>query len=81
MPSDNPILNSPYDEPSLHYDTDSEGSLDYSRVCNGRRTFKPMVSVIPSRQKGQKEMFEWNDDAADYRTYIINLCRVEIGKW
>ena len=24
MSSDNPILNSPYEEPKLHYDTDSE---------------------------------------------------------
>ena len=35
MTNDNPILNSPYLEPKLHYDTDSEGSLDYNIVCKG----------------------------------------------
>ncbi|MBL7857253.1 MAG: DEAD/DEAH box helicase family protein [Cyclobacteriaceae bacterium] len=81
MSSDNPILNGPYDEPQLHYDTDSEGSLDYSNVVKGRRIFKPDSAVIPTRQTGQKEVFEWNDDAAEYVTHIINLCRKEIGKW
>ena len=81
MVSDNPILNSPYDEPKLHYDTDSEGSLDYNKICKGRRIFKPDAAVIPSRQSGQKEIFEWNDDAAEYITHIINLCRKEVGIW
>jgi len=81
MSADNPILNSPYYEPKLHYDTDSEGSLDYNRICNGRRIFKVDAAVIPNRQKGQKEVFEWNDDAEDYITHIINLCRKEVGVW
>lgn len=81
MASDNPILNSPYDEPKLHYDTDSEGSLDYNKICKGRRIFKPDAAVIPSRQSGQKEIFEWNDDAEEFGTHIINLCRKEVGKW
>jgi len=66
MASDNPILNSPYIEPKLHYDTDSEGSLDYNVIRQGRRIFKPHASVIPSRQSGQKEIFEWNDDSANF---------------
>lgn len=81
MSSDNPILNSPYDEPKLHYDTDSDGSLDYTNIVNGRRIFKPDSAVIPTRQTGQKQVFEWNDDAAEYGTHIINLCRKEVGKW
>ena len=32
MSSDNPILNSPYYEPKLHYATDSDGSLNYNDV-------------------------------------------------
>ena len=81
MSSDNPILNSPYEEPKLHYDTDSEGSLDYNKICKGRRIFKAESAVIPSRQTGQKEVFEWNDDAEEYQTHIINLCRKEVGLW
>lgn len=81
MTDDNPILNSPYLEPTLHYDTDSEGSLDYSNICKGRRVFKTDSAVIPMRQKGQKEIFEWNDDAEQYGTHPINLARKEVGKW
>ena len=32
--SDNTILNSPYEEPNIHYDTDSEGNLDYTQIRN-----------------------------------------------
>ncbi len=81
MISENPILNNPYEEPILHYDTDKHGNLDYSHVCKSRRTFKPDLAVIPSRQSGQKEVFEWNDDANDYKWHIINLCRNEVAKW
>ncbi|MEA5139225.1 BPTD_3080 family restriction endonuclease [Arcicella rigui] len=81
MIADNPILNSPYQEPKLHYNTNSEGSLDYTDICKGRRVFKQDSAVIPSRQKGQKEVFEWNDDALQYGTHIINLCRKEVGLW
>ena len=81
MSANNPILNSPYDEPKLHYDTDSEGSLDYNNICKGRRIFKVDAAVIPTKQSGQKEVFEWNDDATAYGTHIINLCRKEVGLW
>lgn len=81
MSSDNPILNSPYHEPLLHYDTDSEGSLDYNLVVKGRRVFKTDMQVIPNRQSGQKEIFEWNEDAEEYITHLINLCRDEVGIW
>lgn len=54
MSADNPILNSPYVEPLLHYNTDSEGSLDYTDIRKGRRIFKADSAVIPTRQTGQK---------------------------
>ncbi len=81
MSSNNPILNSPYEEPLLHYHTDSQGSLNYEEVIKGRRIFKNDSAVIPNKQSGQKELFEWNEDAASYGTHIINLCRNEVGKW
>lgn len=81
MSANNPILNSPYVEPLLHYNTDREGALDYNDICKGRRIFKADSAVIPSRQTGQKEFVEWNKDAEEYITHIINLCRKEIGLW
>lgn len=81
MSAENPILNSPYKEPLLHYDTDSEGSLDYASICNGRRIFKADAAVMPTKQTGQKEVFGWNEDVEEFNTHIINLCRKEIEIW
>lgn len=81
MSSDNPILNSPYFEPLLHYNTDNEGSLDYTDIHKGRRIFKADSVVIPTRQTGQREFIELNENAEEYFTHIINLCRKEIGLW
>ncbi len=81
MNSENPILNSPYDEPKLHYATDADGSLNYNDVRQGRRIFAPDMQAMPSRQGSQGSIFELNDFAADYGTHIINLCRKEVGKW
>ena len=41
MTHNNPILNSPYDEPKLHYNTNSKGELDYEEQVKGRRIFVP----------------------------------------
>ncbi len=81
MSADNPILNSPYIEPLLHYNTNSEGSLNFNDIRQGRRIFKADAAVIPTRQTGKKEVFEWNEDPGEYIAHIINLCRKEVGNW
>lgn len=88
MSSDNPILNSPYHEPDLHYATiatgPEKGSLDYSKIVKGRRVFDPDSEgqAMPARQKNtQTEMFEVNDFAEDFSKHLINLCRREVWKW
>ena len=80
MSSDNPILNSPYDEPKLHYATDPDGSLNYNDIRKSRRIFTPDIHAIPTRQGPQTSMYEVND-FSEYGTHIINLCRKEVGKW
>ena len=62
----NPILNSPYEEPNLHYHTNVGGELDYEQIREGRRYFVPDINVIPTRQGPQKELFELNDLASEY---------------
>jgi type III restriction enzyme len=81
MYSDNPILNSPYEEPALHYATDADGSLNYNDTRDGRRIFTPDIQVIPSKQGPQGSVFEVNDFAEEYGTHLINLCRKEVGRW
>ncbi len=81
MSSENPILNSPYDEPLLHYATDIDGSLNYQDIRQGRRIFTPDIQVIPSKQGPQTSIFEVNDLATQYGDYLVNLCRKEVGQW
>jgi type III restriction enzyme len=81
MNSENPILNSPYDEPKFHYATDPDGSLNYSDIREGRRIFTPDIQVMPTRQGTQSSMFEVNDFQEEYGLHLINLCRKELGKW
>ncbi len=77
----NPILNSPYEEPELHYATDEDGSLNYIDIRSGRRIFTPDIQPIPTRQGNQGSMFEINDYADKFGDYLVNLLRSEIGKW
>ena len=40
-----PILNNPYEEPRLYYDTDMDGNLDYSHVIDGRWAFVEVSDI------------------------------------
>ena len=79
--NNNPILNSPYDEPKFHYNTNEKGELDYEDIREGRRVFVPDVSAMPTKQGPQKGLFEVNDMAEDYGTHLVNLIRKEVGIW
>ncbi len=76
----NPILNSPYEAPTLHYATDQDGSLNYNDVRDGRRIFTPDIQSIPSRQS-QGSLWEVNDFIEEYSEELVNLVRKEVGKW
>ena len=63
MPGENPILNNPYEEPLLHYATNSKGELDFSVVKEGRRAFSSEVQPFfaekgfaPNRAKHKVNM-------------------------
>lgn len=81
MNEQNPILNSPYEEPKKHYATDLEGNLDYSDVRKGRRIFAPDFQVIPVKQRAQSSAFEINDMREQYQNHLINKIRKEVGIW
>jgi type III restriction enzyme len=55
--NDNPILNSPYEEPSRHYATDAQGNLNYRDVRPGRRIFTPDVPQVPLGATKQGDIF------------------------
>lgn len=79
--SENPILNSPYLEPLLHYSTAEDGSLDYQEIIKGRRIFNPYGQVIPVRQSAQKNLGFAEQSTPDLDNHIVNLCRKEISRW
>ncbi len=80
MTTDNPILNSPYQEPGLHYATDAEGSLNYSDIKDGRRIFVPELQPIPVKQS-QGSLLEINDFSSEYEGHLVNLVRREVALW
>lgn len=79
----NPILNNPYEEPRLHYVTNLEGELDYSKVEKGRRVFAGSVQTIPLPQRSrQEELLTMQEFAkTNYGAHIVNLLRREISDW
>ncbi|MFN6963853.1 MAG: BPTD_3080 family restriction endonuclease [Pyrinomonadaceae bacterium] len=81
--SDNPILNSPYDEPRLHYAKTADGSLNYEGVIKGRRTFDPRLEnqPTPTRQSKQRSITFSEPSEEAIENHLINLCRKEVGKW
>lgn len=81
MSNHNPILNSPYEEPKLHYHTNASGELDYEQISTERRLFVPDLNVIPTKQGPQKEAFEFNEMAGDYSNHLVNAIRKEVGQW
>ncbi len=78
---DNPILNSPYQEPARHYATDTQGNLNYRDVRQGRRVFTPDVPQVPIGQQKQGEFFDLNDIRADYDEHLVNRLRELVGEW
>ena len=62
---DNPILNSPYHEPKLHYRTLPDGTLDYQHKDKGRRIFDPNINApIPVKTGAQQQIFS-NEQVVD----------------
>ncbi|HEV3272838.1 MAG TPA: DEAD/DEAH box helicase family protein [Candidatus Methylacidiphilales bacterium] len=81
MPSENPILNNPYQEPRLHYATNDRGELDYSKIVEGRRPFVPIVQTIPLPQGAQGSLLSIKEADPEYGTRMVNLVRKEVAVW
>ena len=76
-----PILNGPYQEPTLHYATAPDGNLDYQDRRPGRRIFAPETPQVPLGRQPQAGMFDLNDFAAQYRDHLVNRLRELVGQW
>jgi type III restriction enzyme len=79
--SSGPILNGPYDEPEWHYATAPDGNLDYRDRREGRRVFAPDTPQVPLGREPQNGLYDLNDFAANYRDYLVNQLREQLGRW
>ena len=80
--NENPILNNPYEEPTRHYATRSDGKIDYSEIIDERRIFVPdQNTVIPAKTDSQQDAFEINDFTEEYGTHLVNKIRIQVKEW
>jgi type III restriction enzyme len=78
---ENPILNSPFDEPAQHFQFDDEGITD--EVLSGRRPSAYFIPIAQPRKKGQKQQrfdTEWTRDRVE-ENRLVNQIRPRIKLW
>lgn len=76
----NPILNSPYHEPSRHFRFTDEGITD--QIEEGRRVSGYFVPIAQPRKKGKQMSFEteWTQDRFEPNTRV-NRIRERVKAW
>jgi type III restriction enzyme len=77
---DNPILNSPLDEPRRHYRFDDDGITDEIAEC--RRPSSYFIPIAAPRKKGKQLTFktQWTQDRAKEND-DINFIRSRVALW
>lgn len=75
---DNPILNTPFREPSRHFRFGEEGIT--SEVVEARRVSSYFVPIPASKKKGQLQLTEWTEDRIEENQFI-NDVRRKVGMW
>jgi type III restriction enzyme len=77
----NPIINTPFAEPTQYYRTLPDGSLDYSKVIIGRRPFVPEMPPMPTGVKNQNNFFDLKNLGESFDKNIVNTIRREVADW
>lgn len=77
---ENPILNSPFDEPRRHHEFDDEGITE--RVAEGRRVSCYFVPIPTARKKSkQRDLFTETPKSRVEPNKLINDIRERVGAW
>src|SRR5271157_1942275 len=76
----NPILNSPFDEPTRHFFFDEDGITD--KPVEARRLSSYFVPVPQPKKKGKQLVLdtEWTEDRIEENKFI-NAVRNTVAKW
>jgi type III restriction enzyme len=77
---DNPILNSPFREPTRHFKFDAEGITD--EILTGRRPSSHFVPIPRAKKKGKQLQFEteWTKDRIEPNP-VVDRIRQRVGAW
>jgi type III restriction enzyme len=78
---ENPIINSPFDEPTRHFRFADEGITD--EVVDGRRTSSYFVPIAKPKKKGTKQLLfdtEWTQDRLE-ENRLVNDIRRRVALW
>lgn len=77
---DNPILNSPFEEPRRHFVFDDDGITD--KIAEGRRTSIYFVPIARPRKKGGQQYFdtEWTKDRI-VPNKLVDEIRPKVALW
>ncbi|MBA3432082.1 MAG: hypothetical protein H0U16_11465 [Actinobacteria bacterium] len=76
----NPILNSPFEEPTRHFRFSDDGITD--EIVEARRVSSYFMPVPASKTKGKQAAFdtEWTRDRVE-ENVTINRIRFHVGRW
>ena len=78
---ENPIINSPFDEPARHFRFSNEGITD--EIVDGRRTSAYFVPIARPKKKGSKQLqfdTEWTQDRIE-ENKLVNDIRRRVALW
>ena len=77
---DNPILNSPFDEPSRHFRFDEQGITN--DIVETRRTSSYFTPIAQPKKKDKQLQFEteWTQDRLE-ENRVVNLIRQRVNAW
>ena len=77
---ENPVLNSPYDEPPKHFYFTEDGITD--KIVNSRRLSSYFIPVPPPKKRGKQLALDtqWTQDRIRENEFI-NRIRARVGAW
>ncbi len=78
---ENPVINSPFDEPSRHFRFDDEGITN--DIVEERRISSYFIPIAQPRKKDSKQLrfdTEWTKDRIE-ENKVVNRIRQRVGLW
>ncbi len=78
---ENPIINSPFDEPARHFRFTDEGITD--EIVDGRRSSSYFVPIATPKKRGSRQLpfdTEWTQDRIE-ENKLVNDIRRRVAMW